>query len=51
MTTIVILAMLAILAGATLSVTGFSFIGSVYAKMTSDNATVSGNMTSGNQSH
>jgi xanthosine utilization system XapX-like protein len=48
MTTIAILAMLAILAGATLSVTGFSVISSVAAQMTGDNATMSGNMTGDN---
>jgi hypothetical protein len=47
MTTITILAMLAILAGATLSITGFS-VGSVVAQMTGDNTTMSGNMTGGN---
>ena len=40
-------AMLAILAGATLSITGFS-VGSVVAQMTGDNTTMSGNMTGGN---
>jgi hypothetical protein len=47
MTTIMILAILAILAGATLSITGFS-VGSVVAQMTGDNATMSGNVTGGN---
>ena len=40
--------MLAILAGATLSITGFSVMSSVVAQMTGDNATMSGNMTGGN---
>ena len=48
MNTITILALLAILAGATLSITGFAVISSVDAQMTSDNATMSGNMTGGN---
>jgi hypothetical protein len=48
MTTIAILAMLAILAGATLSITGFSVMSSVVAQTTGDNATMSGNMTAGN---
>ena len=47
MITITILAMLAILAGATLSITGFS-VSSVVAQMTGDNATMSGNMTGDN---
>ena len=46
--TITILTMLAILAGATLSITGFSVMSSVVAQMTGDNATMSGNMTGGN---
>jgi hypothetical protein len=45
---IAILVILAILAGATLSITGFSVISSVDAQMTGDNTTVSGNMTGGN---
>jgi hypothetical protein len=49
MTTITILAILAILGGvATLSITGFTVIGSVVAQTTGDNATMSGNMTGGN---
>jgi ABC-type lipoprotein release transport system permease subunit len=48
MSTITILAMLAIFAGATLSITGSSVISSVDAQMTDDNATMSGNMTGGN---
>ena len=48
MNTITILAMLAILAGATLLITGFSVTSSVVAQMTGDNATMSGNMTGGN---
>jgi hypothetical protein len=48
MNTITILAMLTILAGATISITGFSIISSVVAQMTGDNATMSGNMTGGN---
>jgi hypothetical protein len=48
MNTITILAMLIILAGATLSITGFSVTSSVVAQMTGDNATMSGNMTGGN---
>ena len=40
--------MLAILAGATLSITGFTVISSVVAQTTGDNATMSGNMTGGN---
>jgi hypothetical protein len=48
MTIIAILVILAILAGATLSVTGFSVISSVDAQMSGDNASVSGNMTGGN---
>jgi hypothetical protein len=49
MTTIVILAMLAILGGVTtISVTGFSVISSADAQLTGDNATMSGNMTGGN---
>jgi xanthosine utilization system XapX-like protein len=48
MTTITILAMLAILVGSTLSITGFSVVSSVEAQMTGDNATMSGNMTGGN---
>ena len=48
MTIITTLAMLAILVGATLSITGFSVTGSVVAQMTGDNATMSGNMTGGN---
>jgi hypothetical protein len=48
MTTVVILAMLAILVGATLSITGFSVVSSVDAQMTGDNTTMSGNMTGGN---
>jgi hypothetical protein len=46
--TTIILAILAILVGALLSITGFSVIGSVDAQMTGDNATMSGNMTGGN---
>ena len=48
MNTITILAMLAILSGATLSITGLTVISSVDAQMTDDNATMSGNMTGGN---
>ncbi|MGI0002459.1 MAG: hypothetical protein ACRD42_05210 [Nitrososphaeraceae archaeon] len=48
MTTITIMAMLSILAGTTLSITGFSVISSAVAQMTGDNATMSGNMTGGN---
>ena len=48
MNTITILAMLAILSGATLSITGLTVISSVDAQMTGDNATMSGNMTGGN---
>jgi hypothetical protein len=49
MTTIAILAILAILGGvATLSITGFSVATPVVAQMTGDNATISGNMTAGN---
>jgi hypothetical protein len=48
MATIAILVMLVIFAGATLSLTGFSVTSSVVAQMTSDNATMSGNMTDGN---
>jgi hypothetical protein len=47
MTTIVILAMLAILVGATLSIAGFSVVSSVYAQTTAYNATM-GNMSGGN---
>ncbi|HEX5977221.1 MAG TPA: hypothetical protein VFY68_08075 [Nitrososphaeraceae archaeon] len=39
---------LAILAGATLSIAGFTVISSMDAQMTGDNATMSGNMTGGN---
>ena len=48
MITITILAMLVTLAGITLSITGFTVASPVAAQMTSDNATMSGNMTSGN---
>jgi hypothetical protein len=48
MATIAILVTLVIFAGATLSLTGFSVTSSVVAQMTSDNATMSGNMTDGN---
>jgi hypothetical protein len=48
MTTITVLAMLAILVGSTLSITGFSVVSSIDAQMTGDNATMSGNMTGGN---
>ena len=48
MSTITILAMLVILAGATISITGFSVTSSVIAQMTGDNATMSGNMAGGN---
>jgi hypothetical protein len=48
MNTITILAILSILAGAMLSVTGFGVISSVVAQMAGDNATMSGNMTGGN---
>jgi hypothetical protein len=48
MFTITILAMLVTLASATLSITGFTVTSPVAAQMTSDNATMSGNMTSGN---
>jgi ABC-type lipoprotein release transport system permease subunit len=47
MTAIAILAMLAILVGSTLSITGLSVVSSVDAQMTGDNATMSGNMTGG----
>jgi hypothetical protein len=47
-TIIIILAILAILVGALLSITGFSVIGSVDAQMTGENATMSGNMTGSN---
>ena len=46
--TITILAMLAILSGAILSIIGLTVISSVDAQMTGDNATMSGNMTGGN---
>jgi hypothetical protein len=49
MNTITILTLLAILAGATLSITGFSVTISVVAQMTADNATM-GNMSGGNMS-
>ena len=45
MNSITILTILAILSGATLSITGFSVMSSVVAQMTGDNATTSGNMT------
>jgi hypothetical protein len=49
MTTIIILAMLSILAGATLPMAGFTVMSSVVAQeMTGDNETMSGNMTGGN---
>ena len=48
MTTIAILAVLAILTGVTLLITGFTVISSVDAQVTGDNATMSGNMTGGN---
>jgi pimeloyl-ACP methyl ester carboxylesterase len=48
MNTITILAMLVILSGAMLSITGFSVASSVVAQMTGDNATMSENMTGGN---
>jgi hypothetical protein len=49
MITIIILAILSILAGATLSMAGFTFMSSVVAQeMTGNNATLSGNMTGGN---
>ena len=49
MTTIAILAILAILGGvAILSITGSTIISSVVAQMTGDNTTMSGNMTGGN---
>jgi hypothetical protein len=48
MSATIILAMLAILVGSTLSITGFSVVSSVVAQMTGDNATTSGNMTGGN---
>jgi hypothetical protein len=48
MNTITILAMLTILSGATLSITGLTVISSVDAQMTGDNATMSGNRTGGN---
>ena len=48
MRTITILAMLVILAGVTISIKGFSVTSSVVAQTTSDNATMSGNMTGGN---
>jgi hypothetical protein len=47
MSTITILAMLVILAGATISITGFSVTSSVDAQATTDNATM-GNMSGGN---
>ena len=47
MNTITIVAMLAILSGATLSITGLTVISSVDAQMTTDNATM-GNMSGGN---
>jgi hypothetical protein len=48
MTTIAILAVLAILTGVTLLITGFTVISSVDAQVTGDNTTMSGNMTGGN---
>jgi hypothetical protein len=48
MNTITILAMLVILSGAMLSITGFSDVSSVVAQLTGDNATMSGNMSGGN---
>jgi hypothetical protein len=48
MNTITTLAMLVILAGAMLAITGFSVVNSVVAQMTGDNATMSENMTGGN---
>jgi hypothetical protein len=48
MTTITIFAMLAILAGATLSIMGISVTSSVVAQMAGDNASMAGNMTGGN---
>jgi hypothetical protein len=48
MNTSTILAISAILAGATLSIMGFSFTSSVVAQMAGDNATMAGNMTGGN---
>ena len=48
LTTITLLAILAILVGATMSVAGFSVVSSVDAQTTGDNATMSGNMTGGN---
>jgi hypothetical protein len=49
MTTIAILAILAILGGvATLSVTEFTIMSSVVAQTTGDNTTMTGNMTGGN---
>jgi hypothetical protein len=49
MNTTTIVAMLAILSGATLSITGLTVISSVDAQMTADNATM-GNMSGGNMS-
>jgi hypothetical protein len=48
MNSITILAISAIIAGATLSITGFTVTSPVAAQMTGDNATMSGNMTGGN---
>ena len=48
MTTIIILAMLSILVGVALSLSGFTVISSVDAQVTGENATMSGNMTGGN---
>ena len=46
--TIRILAMLVILAGATLSIAEFSVVTSAVAQATGDNTTMTGNMTGGN---
>jgi hypothetical protein len=48
MNTTTILAMLAILSGAMLAITGFSVASSVVAQLTGDNTTMSENMTGGN---
>jgi hypothetical protein len=48
MTTITVLAMLSILAGATLLITGFSVISSTVAQTTGDNTSMTANMTGGN---
>jgi hypothetical protein len=48
MNTITISAMLVILSGAILAITGFSVASSVVAQITGDNTTMSENMTGGN---